>query len=242
MNTPKSPLKVLAVIVIPPHLSASGAVTAGKNLSRSLAAHCQVEVAIMATEKFSETVDGIFYSRCRSTTPFAPLLDRLPNKFRSPLYRSSIPAKILNGDYDLIHIHNPLPTLEMERVAEAAIQRDIPYVVSTHGFVEVTSGGAAYSLGLVGKIAWRHLITKPLQFVVDNAALMLPTSPHDCEILKSLGVSADRMELVTNGVNPDYYTPVDEKISRKLIAKWDQSAKVAFDAFQKLPQLDECCF
>lgn len=221
MSKPSSPLKILAVIVIPPHLSASGAVNAGKSLSRSLAEHCEVEIAIMSTEESSEMVDGIRISQSYSAPPIPLVLDKLPNKFRSPLYQSNIPKKILNGDYDLIHIHNPLPALEMKRVAKAAVERGIPYVVSTHGFVEVTSGGDAYSLGMLSKIAWHHLITRPLQYVVDHAALMLPTSPHDCTILEKLGVSSERMVLVTNGVSPDYYTPVDPKLREGLIEKWD---------------------
>lgn len=201
-------LNVLATVVIPPHLKASGAVNAGIALSKSISALCDIDIAIMSTENRVESSGQLTCIYSKASPPFGALGKYLPNKIRSPLYRSSIPALIDSKKYDLVHIHNPLPTLEMQRIARRCVAQNIPYVVSTHGFVEVTSGGQAYGLNPIEKIAWNILVSQPLDYVVRHAALLFPTSPNDEDILRQMEVADDRMELITNGVDFAYFEPI----------------------------------
>lgn len=208
--------KALAVIVIPPHLQSSGAVNAGKALSMALRNFCDIDVALMSKEDKIEEAEELKIIHSKSTPLFATVVSKLPNKIRTPLYRSSIPKLISSGNYQLVHIHNPMPTLEMKRIAQTCVEQNIPYIVSTHGFVEVTSGGNVYSLRPLEKIAWQFLVSSPLKYVVDHASLLFPTAPNDCEILSGMNVPNNKMKMVTNGVNPIFYHQPNQTITERL--------------------------
>lgn len=206
-------MKVLAAIVIPPHLTASGAVNAAKALSKALGEHCEMDVAIMAGEDGEESLGKARLLKRKASNILGFTRSFLPNKVRTLLYRSDIPQLVAEGGYDLVHIHNPVPALEMKRIAEACVRQGIPYVVSTHGFVEVTSGGAAYGLTkFYEKAAWNLLIERPLKYVVDHATMIFALSPLERPMLHELGVKDDRISVVTNGVNPNYYTEFAEDV------------------------------
>jgi len=199
-------VKILAAIVIPPHLKTSGAVNAAMALSEAIAEHCAVDVAIMSAEPGEGKVGKARVLRRPATNLLGFTRSFLPDKFRTLLYRSDIPRLVAEGGYDMVHIHNPVPALEMKRIAAACVRHGVPYVVSTHGFVEVTSGGKAYSLTKFHeKLAWRLLIEKPLAYVVEHAAMIFALSPLERPMLHALGVPDERISVVTNGVNPGYY-------------------------------------
>lgn len=214
-------MKVLAAIVIPPHLRSSGAVNAGTALSKALAHYCTIDVALMSTEERCEPLGAARLLQRRSRNILAWTQGFLPNKFRSLLYRSDIPNLIRRGSYDLVHIHNVIPTLEMKRIAHACVERGIPYVVATHGFVEATSKGAAYGLGWPERIAWKLLIERPLSYVVGHASNLFIGAPTELPLLAQLGVTADRTVLVTNGVDPLYLEPAPAADIAAVCAKFD---------------------
>lgn len=206
-------MKVLATIVIAPHLNFSGAVTAAMELSVALAKHCDIDIALMSSENSEEKIGEALLLKRKSTNLLEFTKNWLPNKFRTLLYKSDIPDLIQKGRYDLVHIHNPIPTLEMKRIAEACLAQNTPYVMSTHGLVEVTSKGEAYSLQLHERIVWKYFIEKPLKFVVDNAKMIFSLSPADLPILENIGIPKERIEIVTNGVKKSAYEKVTfEKI------------------------------
>jgi starch synthase len=198
-------MKLLATIVVPPHLSASGAVNAGLALSRAVAERCDVDVALMAASAGEEQLGRATLLRRRASTPLQAITGRLPNRFRTLFYRSDLPELVGRGPYDLVHIHNPVPTLEMRRIARACRRHHIPYVVSTHGFVEVISAARAYRLRPHERIALHLLMQAPLREVVDHAARIFALSPEEHPLLQGLGVPPEKVSIVTNGVNPFYY-------------------------------------
>lgn len=61
----------------------------------------------------------------------------LPNKYRTLFYRSDISSLV--ASYDLVHIHNPIPAIEMRNIAKACIApqnplRDYdPWICGSHG-------------------------------------------------------------------------------------------------------------
>ncbi len=130
-------MKVLAAIIIPPHLNASGAVNAALYLSRALAEYCQIDISLMSAVDAKEDFDRATLLQLKSRNLLSFTQKFLPDRFRTLFYQANIPELIAAGDYDLVHIHNPIPALEMKRVAQASLAKGIPYVVSTHGFVEV---------------------------------------------------------------------------------------------------------
>ena len=215
-------MKILATIIIGPHMSESGAVNAGKSLSQALAVHCEVDVAIMAYEEDILKLGEARLLKRKSWNPLGFLGRILPHKYLTLLYRSDIPRLIKSGNYDLIHIHNPLPAMEMKRIAKACIKRKTPYVVSTHGFIEATSGGRAYGLKHPHELfAWKFLLEHPLQYVVKHATKILALSPYEQPSLTGLGIEEERVSIVTNGVNPFFLEKPDATELKAVLSKYD---------------------
>lgn len=199
-------MKILAAIIIPPHLSTSGAANAGKHLSASLANYCDVDIAILSNERVTSNLGKAKLLARKSSNILSFTKRFLPNKFRTLFYRGDIPSLINNGDYDLVHIHNVLPALETKRVAQACVRKKISYVISTHGFFEITSGGTAYSLKyFYEKLAWKFFIEKPFNYTIKNADRIFATSPLDYSLLNNLGVENNKIRLVTNGVSEIFH-------------------------------------
>jgi starch synthase len=195
-------MKILAAIVTAPHMKVSGAINACKALSDSIAKFCDVDIALMALEEKTTFLENARLLERKSHNFLSFTNGFLPNKFRTLFFISDIPQLILDGDYDLVHLHNPIPTLEMKRIARTCIKKGIPYVVSTHGFVEVTSGGKAYSLKYVHEsLAWKFCVEQPLKYVVSHARKIFALSPQEISLLNSMGVDDDKIEIVTNGID-----------------------------------------
>ena len=199
-------MKVLTAITIPPHLSSSGAANAGKHLSAALANYCDVDIAILSFESAISSFGKAKLLARKSSNILSFTKRFLPNKFRTLFYKADIPLLIQNGDYDIVHLHNVVPALEAKRIAQACLTRGIPYVVSAHGFFELTSGGTAYSLNYFHeKLAWKFLIEKPFAYILKHAARIFATSPLDYCLLNDLGIDDNKIRLVTNGVDQRFY-------------------------------------
>jgi glycosyltransferase involved in cell wall biosynthesis len=199
-------MKILAAVIIPPHLNASGAANAAKHLSASLANYCDIDIAILSLEEVNSSFGKARLLARKSSNILSFTKGLLPNKFRTLFYRADIPSLIKKGNYDLVHLHNVIPALEAKRVAEACVKQKIPYVISTHGFFEITSGGKAYSLKYAHeKLAWKFFIEKPIDYIIRYAHKIFALSPLEYPLLDQLGIEKERIEIVTNGANQEFY-------------------------------------
>jgi len=194
-------MKVLAAIVLAPHWLVSGGATAATRLSEALAELCDIELVRMSSAETTDHIGAlkVIGTACSNPLSFAKTV--LPSQLYTQFYRSRIPELIDRGDFDLVHLHNVIPTLEMKRIAAACVHREIPYVISTHGLVEVSSMGAAYELGGPARLAWRFLVDSPFRWVVRRARKILALSPADQEILDRLGFRRSDVVVVPNGVD-----------------------------------------
>lgn len=195
-------MKVLAAVVVPSHLSVSGAARAAESLSTALAGHCDIALATMIAGGDRPASGNGPLARIPTRTWLPPGLglSRVPNRFRTLFYRSDIDRHIRAQSYDLVHLHNPMPALEMRRIARACRARGIPYVVSTHGFNEVTNGLRIYGFNRWQKIVWQKLVVDPVREVVAHAAEVFALSPDDIDLLRQLGQRTDNVTIVSNGV------------------------------------------
>jgi len=196
-------IKVLAAIVVPPHLSVSGGARAGELLSSALAGTCDMTVASMMNGEAVASLPGAGTVRRVAVRSWLPRLlpwSRLPNRYSTLFYRSNLPDIVRDGDFDLVHIHNPMPALEMERVARACVRRGIPYVVSTHGFNEVANGGQVYGFDPLRRLAWKALVEAPVARVVAGAGGMFALSPADFPIVRAMGFKGTELSVVANGI------------------------------------------
>jgi glycosyltransferase involved in cell wall biosynthesis len=209
-------MRVLAAIVVPPHLSVSGGARAGELLSSALAGHCDMTIASMLSDG---SVTAGLVRRKRVTSRLPPLVPwrHLPRSFSTLLYSSDLPEIVRQGVFDLVHIHNPLPALEMERVARAARASGIPYVVSTHWFNEVASGGEAYGASRMRRHAWHRLVEQPVARVVAGASGVFALSPADFPIVRAMGYAGPELIVVPNGVPVP--APSDAAADREVLAQ-----------------------
>ncbi len=117
-------MKILTAIIIPPHLRFSGAVNAAMAITQSLQRHCDIDMALMSDETCEEVWHGVKLMKRRATTLIDFTTGWLPNKYRTLFYRSDIASLV--GQYDLVHLHNAIPALELQRVAQACVKQNVP--------------------------------------------------------------------------------------------------------------------
>lgn len=196
-------IRVLAAVVVPPHLSVSGGARAAEQLSAALAPHCDISVASMMNGTGAGTASfaagGVRRLPVRSWRPRGIPWSRLADRYSTLFYRSDLSEIIARGGYDLVHLHNPLPALEMERVARACLARRIPYVVSTHGINEVANGARIYGFDRLRRLAWEQLVVRPVSRVVSQADAIFALSPADVPIVRNMGFRGEP-DIVCNGV------------------------------------------
>ncbi|MBP1687267.1 MAG: glycosyl transferase, group 1 [Deltaproteobacteria bacterium] len=194
-------MKVLAAIVSAPHWLVAGGPNAALRLSAALAKICDIDLARMAAADATENSGGLTIFDLGCSNPFALARRIVPRSLFMLFYKARIPDLIRTGRYDLVHIHNPLPALEMQRIARACLHAQVPYVVSTHGLVELASKGTAVGLGRLERIAWRLLVDAPFRYVLRHAASVMALSPADVPILNDIGCGSGRIDVVPNGVD-----------------------------------------
>jgi|GEM_PF-1045070 len=200
-------MKILATIIASPLRKITGATNAGRDLSVATAELADIELAIMWDRDETLTIGKLSVHHLRCTHPLGFVAPWVPRSVRVPLYDSKIPERIRLGDYDLIHIHNLVPTFAAERVAEACRRRGIPYVISTHGFNELSRYAAINGFGRVKAALVDAAITRPFRRIVAGAAGIFALSDREVDLLAGLGVGQERIHLVTNGVNEFYLAP-----------------------------------
>lgn len=212
-------MKVLSVIVAHPLRKVSGATNAGMQLTQAVSKLVDTELAIMWDRDEVETREELLIWRVSCNNRLGPLARLAPRFVRVPLYDSRIPELVRDGSYDLVHIHNLVPTMAAARLARACQRRGVPYVVSTHGFVELSSYARINGFGPVKSALIHMVMTRPFRRVVSGAARILALSDCEGSLLAGMGVSDDRIDVVTNGVNEMFLAPADAAELREMRAK-----------------------
>lgn len=202
--------RVLGVAITPPAFKASGGVSAGIQLMRRVADRVPTDMLVMA-ETDETTADGaLTLHRIAATNVFgkAPLRG-LPRGIHTLMWRADFGRWLDRIKPDIIHIHNPHPPGAFALLGREADRRGIPYVISTHGYVEFEDYAAAF-----GAAAWQRpiidrLVRQPLVKVSRGAARIAMLSPEETPLMTRLGIAPDRLGVVTNGVDPWFATPMD---------------------------------
>ncbi|MFM9977257.1 MAG: glycosyltransferase family 4 protein [Sphingomonadaceae bacterium] len=144
----------------------------------------------------------------------------LPRGLQTLLWRAPFGHWLDRLKPDLIHIHNPHPPGAFAQLARAADKRCIPYVVSTHGFFEFEDYAAAFGAAAWQKPLIDRLIRQPLVQVSRGAARIAMLSPEESPLLERLGVPADRLDVVTNGVDPWFSEQLEDSARAALLVRF----------------------
>ena len=115
-------MRVLAALVLAPHWVVSGAANAATRLSAALAELCDIELVRMAATETTERVGALTVTRTACSNPLSLIRPVVPSQFYTQFFRSRIPEIIEGGGFDLVHLHNVIPTLEMKRMAVACLR------------------------------------------------------------------------------------------------------------------------
>lgn len=224
-------MKVLGVVILHPLKKTSGATTAAFELSRAISKVIPYTLASMWDEDESLDPDGLEVLRFRSTNRLSPLLPLLPRWVYVPLYSSGIPRFIQGNGFDVVQIHNVIPTFAMKSVADTCLRKGVPYCISTHGFMEIMDYARINRFGPAKKILTDFAMEKPFVSVVRNAAWIFTLSPHDDGILERLNYPKERRSMVTNGVKPLFQEPPPDhevECMRKKLGITDGRPKLLF--------------
>jgi glycosyltransferase involved in cell wall biosynthesis len=215
-----SKLRVAAVVITPPTFKASGGVSAAIQLTRRTAKLLDNTLFLMA-ENDGETIeDGLRIVRQKARNPLLPLQNFLPRQAVTLAWRPDIKSWLREGRFDIVHFHNPHPPGALKAAAQACVELEIPYVISTHGFVEFNE----FSRGF-GAPAWQRpllgmLVRRPVVHVAQNAARVLMLSPQEEPILTGMGVDPCNLRVVSNGVDPYFATTIPEIERQRLTARF----------------------
>ena len=96
----------------------------------------------------------------------------------------------------------------------------IPYVISTHGFVEMNDFVKAFGVKAWLRPLFSFALRRPIARVVRHAAHVLILSPQEEPILRSMGAHPDRLTVVTNGVDPYFMEDIPEATRLALVARF----------------------
>ena len=195
-------MRVLSVIIIPPHMKVSGAVNAAMSLNKMISKKIQLDVAVMSEKNSSEYQDSLRIYKFKSFNFLSYLRNKVPDKYLTMFYTSKISNFIKKKKYDLVHFHNILPSIELKRCATACIKENIPYIISSHGFNELLYNVDSYNFRFYEKLFWYLFIKLPLNFTIKNAKAIFTLYPDEKNIIyKKFRFPKKKIFLITNGVN-----------------------------------------
>jgi len=214
-----SPIRVAAVGITPPTYKASGGISAAFQLMRRVAEHCETRMYVMADHD-SDVMDGpLLVRRRRPVNALARLEFALPRQVSSMLWRPKIEAWLREFAPSIVHFHNPHPPGALKLAARTCAKLNIPYVISTHGFVEFDDFSKGFGAPRWQKPLLDHFVRRPLVEVAQGAARVLMLSPYETPILAGMGVPEERLSVVPNGVDAYFLEILPESERLRLISR-----------------------
>lgn len=192
---------LLAVIVTPPSFKASGGVMAGLELSRSLAKIGPYQVAMMShQEKCEKEANGLTINHFSCNSRCGKRAQIFPKAIQTISLRSSSLADYISHTKPrLVHFHNPHPAGALWEFAQTCLKENIPYVISSHGFVECADPSRWLGNNYIKSTVYNLLVRKAFIKTVNHANAVLLTSPPEHSTADLLKIPREKRFVVTNG-------------------------------------------
>jgi glycosyltransferase involved in cell wall biosynthesis len=212
---------VLNVIIKAPDDRGGGAVRAGLALGHNLMEYVDVDTVVMdgdhveevAAESGLEDVHRIpSYDALRNVSK--RVFDFEENFANITVGTRLDPPRSL-GDYDVAHIHNPIPLAGMVGAALSCIKAHVPYFVTTHGIGNVPDMPDEMRLSRLQRWLFRQCFMRPYIWVLDHAAHLIALSERDDRRLSEYITSPD-VTVIPNGVVPNPPTPKTPDRARRI--------------------------
>ena len=196
-----------------------GAVLAAQLHSQHMAEHLPVELWRMWDKPGSEQLGKLPVRNFPCRVKYGAIGRQLPMLAKKVLLESDIPSMLRRQRPRIVHLQNPSPALEFERIARLCRAMGSKVVASTHGFQEIFDPKYGFDK-LHHKIGWRMLLSGPLQRAFDFVDAFLIGFPAQEAFLNRLGVPSHKMHLVPNGIDPAFKSDPDPDEIRKTAQKF----------------------
>ena len=219
-----SALRVAAVGITPPVFKASGGISAGVQLTRHVARLCDARFVMMSTEDSETVEDGLTVIRRKPGNVLLPFAGLLPNQAVVAMWRLNLRAWLRRERPSLVHFHNPHPPGALVQAANDCRALGIPYVISTHGFVEFNDYASTIRGAAWMKPVYRRLVWQPVARVARDAAKVLMLSPEEEPILRAMGVVPTKLEVVSNGIDRYFLDTLSAEEKARLTGRFNLPA------------------
>lgn len=213
-------MRVAGVIITPPTYNVSGGVSAGIQLMQHVARLCDTRLFLMADRDETVKEAGLDIARVKARNRLAGLAGLLPKPLVTLAWRPNLQGWLVRERPDIVHLHNPHPPGAFVSAAARCRALGIPYVISTHGFVEFNDYASGANAPRWQKPWLDLLLRRPVCRVARGASRIFMLSPEETRILRSMGVRDRQLEVVTNGVDPFFVSPVPETERLRLTARF----------------------
>jgi alpha-maltose-1-phosphate synthase len=213
-------LRVAALGISPPNYKASGGISAGLQLMRRVADLSDAAMYVMADRDEDRSDGALTVALRRPSNPLLPAEFLLPRQVVTMAWRPRIEEWLRRFDPDIVHIHNPHPAGALSLAARTCAGMNVPYVISTHGFVEFNDFSRGFGSPAWQKPLLERFVRRPLVEVAARAARILMLSPYERSILLGMGVAPERLGVVSNGVDRYFLDSPAEEERRRLVARF----------------------
>jgi alpha-maltose-1-phosphate synthase len=215
-------LKVININLSTSGSRLGGAAIAAEFLCHSMAPLFSTELWRMWDKDEEIQIDLLKIKNFASKTKFRVFDSISPRKGKAFFLDSDISQQVIGEKPDIIHLHNPIPSLAFEKLARSAKDAGIPVVATTHGFYEVMHPN--YGLSKVEKILWKYGITKPVAKALKYLDGIFSLYPGEAKMLIDLGVKPERIHLTPNGVNPFFLQRATSEEKEQVTSKFSFSS------------------
>jgi starch synthase len=219
-----SGIRVAAVGITPPNYKASGGISAAFQLMEQVANLCDARMFVMADHDEDQLRGRLSVTMRRPDNILASLESLLPRQVTSMMWRPRIDEWLEEFSPAVVHFHNPHPAGALARVARHCVKRGIPYVISTHGFVEFNDFSKGFGSPPWQRPLLQRFVRRPLMRVAQEAARVFMLSPYERPTLLGMGVKEHRLRVVPNGVDPYFLEDVPEPERIKLVSRFQLPA------------------
>jgi alpha-maltose-1-phosphate synthase len=214
------PLRVAAVGITPPGVKASGGISAGIQLMRRVAELCEAAMYVMSDRDEDVREGRLRLSLRRATNALMPVARYVPRAVTTMAWRADVTAWLEGLRPGIVHLHNPHPPGALLRVARTCERLGIPYVLSTHGLVELNDFSRGYGSPRWQRPLLERFVRRPLVQAARGAARVAMLSPYEEPILAAMGVPGSRLALVPNGVDPYFLESLARQERSRLTARF----------------------